>query len=101
MRSRASGLGARISSMVLGIILSDGTHHRFDECDLVGAQSILFVKLLIRPSTIHFDIGDESEPLTVEVMSVSAQPDEEPDELRPKIAGEIGCLGFRLKSIGD
>src|SRR4051794_38836357 len=100
MRSRASGLGARMSSRVLLIVRGHRTHHRIDERSLLGAQTILPVELAIRPHTTHCNIGDESEPLTIEVMSIGAQRDEEPDELRPKVSGEVGRLGLCLESIG-
>ena len=52
MRGRASGFGARISSMVLLIALAHRPDHAIDERDLVLVDAVLFVEQLVGPSPV-------------------------------------------------
>src|SRR2546423_12915890 len=101
MRGRATGFGARISSMGLLIALAHRTNHAVDERDLVLCDAVLLVEHPVRPVAIHRQIGYELEPLVIEMLGVLTKRHEKANETSSQVAREpLGC-GLGLEAIDD
>src|SRR5882672_3558389 len=92
MRGRASGFGARISSIVLLITLAHRTNHAVKERDFLLSDAVLLVENLVGPVSIHRKPGNEGKAFAVQVLRVRSQRDEEAHELRTKIGTKIPSL---------
>ena len=75
MRGRASGLGARISSMVLVITVAHRTDHAVNECNFILSNAVPLVEYLVRPVLISWQPRNEGKAFAIQVLSVRSKRD--------------------------
>src|SRR5260370_34231133 len=102
MRGRASGFGARISSMeglCTGAV--HRTDHGLDEGSLFLIDLVRLVQSFVSPGSIHRKIGDEGETLAVQVLRILPQRDQETHESSPQVDRKELRLLLGVEAIDD
>src|SRR5262245_34151274 len=101
MRSRASGLGARISSMVLLIALGHRTDHTVDELDFALRDPIFLVESLIGPVLIPVLLRNPAIDTFHGVLTYLPQRHDESDKRGLQVAGNNLRLFLGFKRPGN
>src|ERR1017187_7830043 len=92
MRGRASGLGARISSILLLIVLAHRSNHALDECDLVLRDAVLRVEQIVSPSPVPRLLWHPCVSGSQGVLGDLPQRYEKTEQPSPIVAGEtLSC----------
>src|SRR6266436_7071219 len=94
MRGRASGLGARISSMVLLIALGHRTNHFLNECDLVRCKFVLLVEISVGPLAIPRLLRNPSVNRLSRMLRDLAEREKKSEESGPCVALDGSCFRF-------
>src|SRR3978361_702005 len=101
MLGRASGLGARMSSMVLFILPAHRSNHRLNKRLFVSTDSGFLIKVSIGSSPVPSLCGNPAVHAAEDVLGGLAKRDKEPRESRSQICLHILCLGFILQRTPD
>src|SRR3989338_3225489 len=101
MRGRASGLGARISSMGLVIILAHRSDHAFDECNFVLGDAVLRVNKFVSPSPVPRLLWHPCVSRSKGILSDFSERYEKAEQASPIVAGEALRCPLRLERCHD
>src|SRR3954469_25410697 len=98
MRGRASGLGARISSMVgLLITLDHRTDHLFDKRDLLDCKLVFLIESGVSPRAIPSLLRNPCINRLSRMLSDLAEREEKPEKSGSCVARDGLCFGFGVR----